>query len=169
MPQITSLSGVKAFHLSVSYDEKNDRLLFDRILKEGTGEEIYGITVAKYIIQDSEFTELTNKIKDELLGTKNKIVQTKISKYNSGVYVDHCAVCHCELKEKDNIINLDTHHIHQQKDCHDNLVDNKKYIHKNDKSNLVVLCKKCHRKYHDGEIDIEKYINSTSGKILKYQ
>jgi len=71
LPQVKAITNIKAFHLSVSFDEKNDRLLFDRILKEGTGEEIYGITVAKYIIQDTEFTELTNKIKDELLGTKN--------------------------------------------------------------------------------------------------
>lgn len=168
LSQIQSIKNIKAFHLSVSYDDKNDRLVFDRILKEGSGEEIYGITVAKYIIQDNDFTTMANDIKNEILGMKNGIIQPKVSKYNSQVYVDKCYICGKQLQVKDDIVNLDTHHINHQKDCINGVVSDKKYIKKNDKSNLIVLCKKCHNRIHNREITIDKYVASTSGKILKH-
>jgi DNA mismatch repair protein MutS len=168
LPQIQSIKNIKAFHLSVSYDDKNDRLVFDRLLKEGSGEEIYGITVAKYIIQDNEFTEMANNIKNELLGISDNIIQPKVSKYNSSVYVNKCATCGKQLNVKDDVVNLDTHHIHYQKDCADGVVGDKKFIKKNSKSNLIVLCKKCHNQVHNGKLSIDKYVASTSGKILKH-
>lgn len=166
LPQIKAVPTIKAFHLSVSYDEVNDRLVFDRLLKEGSGEEIYGITVAKYIIQDNEFTTITNEIKNELIGAKSEIIQPKVSKYNSAVYIDHCAVCNKKLYEKDDIVNLDTHHINQQKDCKNGVVKHKEFMKKNDKSNLIVLCKTCHNNVHDGKLIIDKYVSSTSGKVI---
>jgi DNA mismatch repair protein MutS len=169
LPQIQTIKNIKAFHLSVSYDDKNDRLIFDRLLKEGSGEEIYGITVAKYIIQDDDFTSTANSIKDEILGMKDGIIQQKVSKYNTHIYVNKCSICGKQLQVKDDIVNLDTHHINHQKDCVDGFVNDKKYIKKNDKSNLIVLCKKCHNKIHNGEIIVDKYAASTSGKILKYK
>ena len=168
LPQIKAIENIKAFHLSVSYDSKNDRLVFDRILKEGSGEEIYGVTVAKYIIQDDEFTTMANELKNELLGVKNYIVQPKVSKYNSQLYIDNCSICGKQLQIKDDIVNLDTHHINHQKDCIDGVVGDKKFIKKNDKSNLLVLCKKCHTRVHNKEIVIDKYTSSTTGKILKH-
>ena len=169
LPQIQKIKNIKAFHLSVSYDNKNDRLVFDRLLKEGSGEEIYGITVAKYIIQDDDFTTMANDIKNEIIGIKNNIIQPKVSKYNSHVYINKCSICGRQLQVKDDIVNLDTHHINHQKDCIDGVVGDKKFMKKNDKSNLIILCKKCHNRLHNGEITIDKYIASTSGKILKYK
>lgn len=163
---IQNIENIKAFHLSVSFDEKNDRLIFDRLLKKGSGEEIYGITVAKYIIQDNEFTDMSDSIKNELLGTSGMIVHPKPSKYNSGVYVSQCSVCGKKFQKLDNIVNLDTHHIHHQKDCIDGHVIENKSINKNDKSNLVVLCKKCHNNIHNSAISIDKYVSSTSGRVL---
>lgn len=172
LKSIQNIPTIKPFYLSVSYDEQNDRIIFDRILKEGTGEKIYGITVAKYIIQDKEFSDLTVQIKNELLGkdeTNNNIVSTKQSKYNNNVYVSKCSICGKELNAKDEGINLDTHHIHHQKDCDDDgNVKNMKYIKKNSNCNLVVLCKSCHTKHHNGDIDIEKFVSTSNGKILKH-
>jgi len=168
LPQIQKINNIKAFHLSVLYDNENDRLIFDRLLKEGSGEEIYGITVAKYIIQDDEFTKMANEIKNELIGTKNGIVQQKVSKYNSKVYVDKCSICGKSLQIMDDVVNLDTHHIHHQKDCVDGVVADKKFIKKNAKCNLVVLCKKCHNRVHNGELFIDNYVSSTDGNIIKF-
>jgi DNA mismatch repair protein MutS len=166
LKEIKDAKNIKAFYLSVTFDEKNDRLIFDRTLKEGSGEEIYGITVAKYIIQDNEFTETANEIKNELTGMSGKIINTKSSKYNSDVYVNKCAVCNQEFQCKNDVMILDTHHIHQQKDCENGVVKDKKFIKKNSKCNLIVLCKSCHNKIHDGEINIESIASSTDGNIL---
>lgn len=163
---IQDLKNIKSFHLSVHYDEKFDRLIFDRTLSEGNGEEIYGITVAKYIIQDNEFTELTNNIKNDLLHITGKIINTKISKYNSQVYVHECGICKKSFNCDNEVAVLDTHHIHQQKDCENGVVKDKKFIKKNGKSNLIILCKSCHNKIHDGKINISSYVLSSDGRII---
>jgi DNA mismatch repair protein MutS len=166
LPQIKQLKTIKAFHLSVSHDPIKDELIYDRQLKEGSGDDVYGVTVAKYIIRDDEFTKLTSEIKDELLGTKSHIIQPVVSKYNSDIYVDTCGICNKKIKRIDGVSTLDTHHINQQKDCHDGLVDGKKYLKKNSKTNLIVLCKECHNKIHDGTINIDKYVMTSDGKKL---
>jgi DNA mismatch repair protein MutS len=166
LDSIKNIQNVKAFHLSVSYDEKNDTIIYDRILKDGNGEEIYGITVAKYIIQNSEFNELTSKIKSDIMGKDEHIVQPKQSKYNSQLYINKCSICDKQFKKDDDVYNLDTHHINHQKNCIDNNVVGKEYIKKNDKCNLVVVCRKCHNKIHNGEIEIDKYVLTSDGKRL---
>jgi hypothetical protein len=41
-----------------------------------------------------------------------------------------------------------------------------KYLHKNHKSNLVVLCHKCHDKIDTKLIEIDGYIDTNDGKEL---
>lgn len=164
LPQIKQIKNIKTFHLSVKYDQKTDNLIFDRQLKDGPGEKIYGITVAKYIINDNEFIQLSTEIKNELLGQSNHIVTTHTSKYNANTYIHQCNICG-QLSDK-NYFNLDTHHINQQKDCSHNHVKNKPYMGKNSLANLIVLCKTCHQKLHKGKIIIRKYMMTTGGKKL---
>lgn len=166
MDRIKEINNIKTFHLSVSYDPKTDTLIYDRQLKEGQGETIYGITVAKYIIQDKEFTDLALDIKNEQLKNYGSMISGKTSKYNSQVYIHECQICH--VKDiKGYISNLQTHHINFQKDCQDGFVKNKKYLKKNDKSNLVVLCIDCHNKIHHKNVNIEGTIQTSNGKKLK--
>ena len=42
-------------------------------------------------------------------------------------------------------------------------------IHKNVKSNLVCLCKKCHISVHNFEIEVQGYVTTSSGVELKYR
>jgi DNA mismatch repair protein MutS len=158
--KIKNIKNIKIYHLSVSYDNKSDTLIFDRQLKEGQGDNIYGITVAKYIIKNENFINLAIEIKNELLNIESSLIPDKKSKYNKKIYIYKCMYCN-------NIINnneqYDTHHINHQKNCENNVVKDKKYINKNSKINLVVLCKKCHNKVHDGNIQINGYIMTSNG------
>lgn len=166
MKQIKELINVKSFHLSVSYDSNKDALIYDRIIKDGPGESIYGLTVAKYIIQDKSFMETALEIKNDLLKENNSLISGKTSKYNSQVFLYECSNCG-KREEKSHITNLETHHINFQKDCDDNgFVKNKSHIKKNDKSNLAVLCNECHDKLHNNQISIEGYKMSSKGKLL---
>lgn len=165
LDEIKNISNVKAFHLKVSYDTKTEALIYDRKLTEGCGEPIYGITVAKYIIQDNGFIDDATNIKNKLLNNYDTLISGKTSKYNSDIYVYECNVCH--TKDNIKLTNLETHHINFQKDCDENdVVKNKKHIKKNDKANLVVLCQECHNKIHSGELKISGYVKTSKGKQL---
>jgi DNA mismatch repair protein MutS len=168
MKRIKDLTNVKAVHLSVAYDSVNDVLVYNRLIKDGQGEKIYGITVAKYIIQDKEFNELTNEIKNELTSDYGTLLTDKRSKYNSEVFIHECQLCHCK-NIKGKISNLETHHINFQKNCKNGFVDDKQYIKKNDVCNLIILCADCHDKIHAGEIKVDGYIMTTKGRQIKTQ
>ena len=160
IPKIDSvkdLKNVKCFHLDVKHNPSNNELIFERTLKEGQGEEIYGILVSNNIINDTEFNELTNSIKNELLKKPNMILQNKKSRYNSQVYIDECELCKKRVVDDE----YDVHHINFQKDCENGFVKDKPHIPKNGKMNLMVLCEECHQKIHKGEICIQKKIQSS--------
>jgi len=73
-----------------------------------------------------------------------------------------------KLKKKKN---LETHHIEYQINTDINgfiKTEGKNHIHKNHKSNLIVLCEKCHDKIHNNKLNIKGYIETNFGKeILK--
>lgn len=166
MERIKQITTIKPYHLSVTYDIKNDTLIYDRKLKPGSGEDIYGITVAKYIIDDPEFIDMTLDIKNELLQCHDSLISGKKSKYNSKVLIHECQIC----KQKDingYISNLQTHHINFQKDFIKGKHKDKNHILKNNKSNLIVVCIKCHQDIHSNGEDIEGLIQTSKGVKLK--
>ena len=163
IPKIKQLTNIKSFYLSVDIDTNGD-LVFSRNLIEGSGEEIYGITIAKSILDDIELINEATNIKNDLTNNKNLIVNPKKSLYNNDMFISHCSIC----KSKDK---LETHHINFQKDFKNtkNGIVNKDKLHilKDDTSNLVVLCSSCHDKLHNKEFVIEKKIQTSAGvKVL---
>lgn len=167
MNNIKSLTNVKPYHLTVKYDSDKDRLIFDRKLKEGSGEKVYGIKVAKYLINNEEFISRSQKIADELMDRPEYILNDKKSRYNNNVYVDHCAICKKEvLNNKICKEFFDTHHINFQKDCENGFVKDKPHLPMNSKANLIILCKKCHRAVHNGKFKIKGYIDTSTGRDI---
>ena len=165
---IKSLDYVKAYHLSVDFDSKTDSLIYDRKLKEGSGDKVYGILVAKYIIQNKSFIDLTLKIKNELTHTFDTMISGKTSRYNSDKYVYKCELCEKNTIKGD-VLPLETHHINFQKDCSEGknskvVKKDKEHILKNSKANLVVICDDCHNKIHSGEIKITHTVMTSKGK-----
>lgn len=172
MKRINELKNVKAYHLTVEYDKEKDMLIYDRKLKEGAGENVYGITVARFIIDDPDFITLAQEIKNEFLDVPNNVMKMKQSKYNSDVYIDKCQLCGKQfIDDKDQVTcnYLDTHHIIEQHKCDDNdfvKIEGKTHIKKNQKSNLVVLCKKCHTSIHEKNVEIKGYAKTSKGTKL---
>ena len=86
---IQELNNIRFVYLSV--EQKNGELVFSRKMLEGTGEANYGITIAKYILDEPEFIESAIKFKNELLeqqGVNYKLVNDKKSLYNKDIYMD---------------------------------------------------------------------------------
>jgi len=134
-------------HLDLRYDEEKKILIYDRKLKPGVGETIYGIEIAKSLDLDEDFIRKAYDIRNNLLGSKD-FLSNKKSNYNGKIYLDSCIVCgNKDLKK------LETHHIKPQKNS-----DNKGFIgvmHKNIPSNLASLCDLCHDKITTNEIKIK--------------
>lgn len=163
--KIKELDNVKAFHLSVDYDTNNDTLIYDRLLKEGSGDKIYGIIVAKYIIDNKQFIEDTLSIKNELTHNFSSLISGKKSRYNKDLYVYKCQICN--RKAEDNEMEfLQTHHINYQSKCKDGFSIDKPHIAINSKANLIVICENCHNSIHKNEIKIEKKILTSKGKKI---
>lgn len=161
MEQIKSLNTIKFFHLSV--EKHGDDLIFNRKMIDGTGEQIYGITVAQYIIDDKNFINKAIELKNSLLeksGTNTKLVSDKKSLYNKEIYMDACTICGSQDK-------LESHHINMQKDfvsdINGQINIKKKHILKDSKANLIVLCSKCHDNLHSGNFTISGLVKSTNG------
>lgn len=157
LPTIKTLKGLQIKHIKLTYDESNDCLIYDRILSNGSGSNFYGLQVAKYLMKDTKFNEITTNILEEYNNTN-----IKSSKYNKDFYLLKCELCKITS-------NLECHHIVFQKDFNENLI-NKDKIHyqKDAKYNLVTLCKECHDNIDRNIYIINGWIETTTGRKLDY-
>lgn len=168
LPEIANLKNLRIFHLLVEYDEKNDALIFNRKIMEGSGPKSYALVVAKYIIKDKKFNNLTEIIRQRL---NNEIsdIPTKKSNYNKDLIMIECNLC-LYKPTKTHHKELETHHIKFQSCClPDGKIIEQKYLSKDDLHNLVVLCRKCHEKVHKNLIKINGKFDTSIGPILDYE
>lgn len=163
--KIKELKNVKPFHISVSYDEKTNVITYDRQLKDGCGDKVYGITVAQHIVHDKKFIDLALEFKNELTNSFSGLISGKVSSYNNAVSMNECYVCGQKGKQLF-ISNLETHHMNYQKDCENGFVKGKKHLKKNCEANLIVLCTECHDKIHAGKLILDKYVMTTEGRTI---
>ncbi len=162
MQEITSLDNVVDLHLSVEYDKENDKLIFNRVLQAGSGSSIYGLEFAKSLHMDSEFLENANAIRKRLANDYDELellVKKKKSKYNKELFVTKCVICGATAE--------DVHHISQK-----SLADTAGFIghfHKDNKHNLVPLCKEHHSQIHDGKLHVNGFIMTSKGLELQFE
>jgi DNA mismatch repair protein MutS len=160
LERMKKLTNVKPYHIHISYDEKTNTITYDRELKEGVGCELYGLNVAKCLINDETFIEVANEIKKEIDYKKSR------SRYNKAVQLEKCQVCDWRPEMGD--IPLETHHINAQKDCKDKKVIGKEYLGMNEVYNLVSLCQKCHDEVDRKNLIINGYKETSNGAVLDY-
>jgi DNA mismatch repair protein MutS len=169
-------------HLTMDYDSINKCFIYTRKLFQGPSMQNYGLIVAKsllnndYIINSS--LEIQNQIlnKNSLIDNKilnqNNTIKIKTSKYNTNIIMTECYICKDLNIKQDEINILETHHIIFQNNFDSNnkcTIDDHKHIKKNQKSNLVNLCKYHHIEVHNNNIIINGWIKTTKGKKLDYK
>jgi DNA mismatch repair protein MutS len=149
-------------HLSVEYDEKEDKLIFNRVLQGGSGSSIYGLEFAKSLHMDDEFLKTANKIRKKLANDFDELellTKAKTSRYNKNLYVTKCVICGGVAE--------DVHHINEK-----NKANRHGFIghfHKDAKHNLIPLCKEHHKAIHDGKIKVKGFIMTSNGLELDYE
>ena len=162
MKEIRRLDNVVDLHLSVEYNEVQDKLIFNRILEAGSGSSVYGLEFAKSLHMDSEFLEVANKIRKRLSNDFDELellVKKRTSKYNKELYITKCVICGAMAE--------DVHHI-----AHQSLADTAGYIghfKQDHKHNLIPLCKEHHREIHDGKISVKGFVMTSSGLELEVE
>lgn len=161
LPELTvikSLSNVKSYHLTI--DIQDNKIIYLRKIKEGQGDTIYGIEIAKYIVHDDEFIIDANSIRNEIENKTDELIGFNTSNYNSDVIINKCMMPECQENA------VDTHHIKFQENADENnFID---HIHKNNDSNLIGLCKKHHEDVHNDKLIIDGYVKTTKGVELNY-
>jgi len=149
---------LKIYHMHITI--RDNKIIYDRKLREGQGSSIYGIEVCKSLDMPLDFMNNAEIIRKELNNTESCLINTKKNKYNSSLYnsTNICPVCKIEPIE-------DIHHINYQSLTDENgFFDN---YHKNIKHNLVQICKKCHDNEHNNLISIEGYVQTSEGIELE--
>ncbi len=162
--EIKELDSLKLLHMSVIYDRLNDRLIYDRKLKEGPGDNMYGLEVCKSLNLPEDFLEMAHNIrnkynnKSNIFNQNSLIIEKKTSQYNRTKIKGVCEIC----KESEG---TEVHHLIYQKEFENaNSKGNK--LKKNHKANLINICEKCHDKIHEENSQLKIYKTTNGYEIL---
>ena len=161
LEEIQKLKNVICLHLSVMYEQEEDKLIFNRKLQIGSGSSMYGLEFAKSLHMDKEFLKVANDIRKKITDDYEpieRLSQRKGSKYNKNLIVSVCVICSRPVD--------DVHHIQEQ-----NRADEMGFIghvNANHKYNLIPLCKEHHKMVHDGKINVNGFVTTSKGLELHY-
>ncbi len=160
--EIRQLTGVVLKHMAVIFDREKGVLVYDRKLREGPGDNMYGLEVCKSLNLPESFLELAHSIRMKYHPKSGSILSLKTSHYNSKKIVGICEMCKEEMGEE-------VHHLQHQADADEDgiiKIKNLAPFHKNKVANLVTLCEKCHDKMHDTS-NKDSMVTSLETKTVK--
>ena len=152
--EIKNLEYVTCNHMSVIYDVNKDCLIYDRILKEGSGNSIYGLEVCKSLHLPNEFIENCYEIRSKYFKKdKYGFLSNKNSRYNSKKILSICEICKINQS-------TEVHHLNEQRNANnDNFIE---HFHKNNLANLTSICEDCHDNIHKNNLQLKR-IKTTNG------
>ena len=158
--EITSLNSVVLRHMSVIYDREKDMLIYDRKLKEGPGNNMYGLEVCKSLALPQDFLNDAHNIRMKYHPQSASILDKKTSHFNSKCIKNMCEKCGQHMASE-------FHHLQHQSDANDNGIIKQTGLtfHKNHKANLLGLCENCHNEFHKTYIQHKK-VKTTKGTII---
>jgi len=149
---------VRAMHMCVSYDAELGALVYDRKLRMGSGDAIYGLEVAKSLFMPEDFLERAFAIRAKYFaGADKSPLAFQTTPYHSKKVRDICEICREE-------VGTEIHHLAPQKDA-----DDRGFIgtfHKNHPANLASICEKCHVKMHGVAATPVQRRKTTRGTVL---
>jgi DNA mismatch repair protein MutS len=138
-PELEELTGIRTCHLSVTYDENRDCLVYERTLQEGAGNCNYGLEVCKSLYMDPDCLEKAYEIRRRHFPEFEGSLSYSQTRYNVLKIKGKCEICGESIGEE-------IHHIQEQHTAKEN-----GYIgsfHKNHSANLMSLCEQCHIQEH---------------------
>ena len=155
--EIKSMTRLGMKHMEVIYDKTNNVLVYDRKIKDGPGESMYGLEVCKSLNLSNEFLERAHSIRTKYNKRYMNTLNEKSSRYNSKKIKGMCEICKKERASE-------VHHLQHQKNAN----TTNSYIssfHKNHLANLLNVCDECHDKLHNKKNE-HKVQKTSNGYIL---
>ena len=160
--EITNLTRLKMLHMAVHFNKEKNLLVYDRKLREGPGESMYGLEVCKSLNLPEAFLQRAHDIRMKYHPEKQNMLALSPTHFNAKKLVGNCELC---KKQKAS----EVHHLQHQK----NASASNEYIlntagqnfHKNHVANLLNICESCHKKIHKAK-DQHKVIKTSEGYIL---
>ena len=145
--EIKDLERMQLKHMAVHYDYELKSLVYDRKIKDGTGNRMYGLEVCKSLYLEEDFLEKAYEIRGKYFDTTRGELSHSTSVYNSKKIRGKCEMCNEEM-------GTEVHHLSPQKDADENGFIGS--FHKNHPANLSTVCERCHLKLHDKKNDSYK-------------
>ena len=158
--EIKTLDKLKLMHMEVIFDYEKNKLIYDRKLKSGPGESMYGLEVCKSLNLEEEFLQRAHDIRMKYNPINKNILSLSTSHYSSKKVLGTT----CELCK--NNISSDVHHLNYQQYANN---DNQyiKSFHKNHIANLINICKECHDNIHKNNTILKKTKTSHGYELTK--
>ena len=159
--EISSLPTVVLKHMEVIYNKEKDLLIYDRKLKDGPGNSMYGLEVCKSLNLPQDFLDAAYEIRMKYHPEGQSLLSLKTSSYNSKKIVGMCENC-------GKAPGKEVHHLqYQQKANNDGFILGLDSVfHKNNLGNLMTLCEKCHDEIHKKNTVLKKVKTSKGFKII---
>ena len=152
---------MEIFHMSVIFDREKKKLIYDRKLKQGSGETMYGLEVCKSLDLPDNFLDRAYEIRKKYNCNNAKndtILDKKSSSYNAKKIKNlDCEICKINKA-------CEVHHLQFQKNANSKNIINGEF-HKNNKANLINICEQCHDKIHEQNIEY-KFAKTSDGYEL---
>ncbi len=152
--ELMNLERLSLQHMVVRYDSQLKTLVYDRKLRVGAGNKLYGLEVCKSLSMPAEFLKLANTYRCKYGNQQNIILNSTESRYNTKKLKNKCEICNNNANE--------IHHMQPQRESDDQGFINS--FHKNHPANLMSICKTCHDKFTKANI---KHRRIKTGKGMK--
>ena len=153
--EIKALDRLCMKHMAVTYDAEHDALIYDRKLREGSGDSMYGLEVCKSLHLPDDFLLRAHSLRTKYNAAQKNVLDHMPSHFNAKKIMGNCEKC----GEK----GTEVHHLQ-----HQNMANKRNYIesfHKNHKANLMTLCEDCHHSFHEsGEQHVR--VKTTKGFVI---
>ncbi len=160
--EILNMPKLSLKHMEVVYDKSNDILMYDRKLKDGPGQSMYGLEVCKSLNLPEDFLSNAYNIRIKYNPECVSMLSSKRTHFNNNKIKS--AIC----ENCGNMAGVEVHHLQHQKAANDDniIIRDGMTFHKDHKANLITLCEKCHHIFHDSNKQHKK-VKTTKGYILK--
>ena len=149
-------------HMEVIYDKAKDMLIYDRKLKDGPGQNMYGLEVCKSLSLPEEFLKAAYGIRIKYHPECDGGLSAKSTHFNAKKIKS--AICEYCKKEAGSEI----HHLQHQQEANDDglIVKNGFSFNKNNLANLITVCEKCHEAFHNSKKQHKK-VKTSAGQIIQ--